>query len=381
MSLLSSSSSPFQLLEINLISAQQLAPVAKGIRAYAVAWLHPDRKLSTRLDQNGDVDPTWNEKFLFRVDDEFLNAQNSLLMVEIYASAWLKDILIGTVAVNVNNVLPPSARSTNRKPKSHYITLQVRRPSGRPQGILNIGVSLLDSSMRSMPLCSELSASAVGYEDHMTVDKQKNHPNYHEDENEMNHKNLPKDSKLVILQRSQSEKGEFEFYPMKPEAASTCNSSVVNGASQVGVPQKGIVNANGSLCSDVGPSPSVVAAAIAKGIYPISYPVPQPNRTGGSVIYEWSENNSTERMKTRLERWRTELPPVYDHLTKSTPKRVGQTPRRRRSRSGLFSCFGTAYGCEFAITCGGGNQKKKHNGGSKAHLTASELTYDESSYL
>lgn len=44
---------------------------------------------------------------------------------------------------------------------------QVRRPSGRPQGILNIGVALLDSSMRSMPLYTQPAMSAVGYRDLM----------------------------------------------------------------------------------------------------------------------------------------------------------------------------------------------------------------------
>lgn len=44
---------------------------------------------------------------------------------------------------------------------------QIRRPSGRPQGILNIGVALLDSSMRSMPLYTQPAMSAVGYHDLM----------------------------------------------------------------------------------------------------------------------------------------------------------------------------------------------------------------------
>lgn len=43
----------------------------------------------------------------------------------------------------------------------------MRRQSGRPQGILNIGVSLLDGSMRSMPLYNNIAASAVGYQDLM----------------------------------------------------------------------------------------------------------------------------------------------------------------------------------------------------------------------
>ncbi|CAH9087784.1 unnamed protein product, partial [Cuscuta europaea] len=51
-----------------------------------------------------------------------------------------------------------------------FVALQVRRPSGRPQGILNIGVALLDSSMRSMPLYRQMSMSAVGFRDLLTDD-------------------------------------------------------------------------------------------------------------------------------------------------------------------------------------------------------------------
>lgn len=112
-------------------------------------------------------------------------------MVEIYASAWLRDILIGTVAVQVNNLLP---RSGNRKSKIRFVALQVRRPSGRPQGILNIGINLVDATMRSMPMYSELSSSSIEYDD---IRNPKKH-----NQNE----NCNYDSKMMTLQRSQSEK-------------------------------------------------------------------------------------------------------------------------------------------------------------------------------
>ncbi|XP_027364558.1 uncharacterized protein LOC113871658 [Abrus precatorius] len=374
--------SPFQLLEINLISAQDLAPVSKSIKAYAVAWLSPERKLATQIDPDGHNNPTWNEKFVFRVDDEFLNADDSTIMIEIYASAWLRDVLIGTVGVLVANLLP---RSTNRKSKVRFIALQVRRPSGRPQGILNIGVNLVDPTMRSMPMYSELSASAVGDWDIMDPKKDKlpNHDN-----------NNPNDSdfKLLTLQRSQSEKNDSTIndYTYNPKQTGYGgNADDYPGDSELGMPitKKGaIMNANGSLCSDVGPSPSVVAAAIAKGLYPL--PLPAPRRAGNSLFDGWPEKEGgAEGLNTKIDRWRSmELPAVYDHLgqnqrkvTMHTPKDKGEKQRRgNRGNGGLFSCFGTAMGCEFSITCGGGNRKKRYDG-SKAHLTAaSELTYDES---
>ncbi|TKY51823.1 Signal transducer and activator of transcription 2 [Spatholobus suberectus] len=156
---------PFQLLELNVISAQDLAGVGRNMRTYAVSWVHPDRKLSTRVDTQGHTNPTWNDKFVFRVDEEFLCSDTSAIMVEIYALHWFKDIHVGTVRVLVGNLAPPPSRPfhNNRAPLGmRFVALQVRRPSGRPQGILNIGFTVLDSSMRSMPLYTH-NASAVGY--------------------------------------------------------------------------------------------------------------------------------------------------------------------------------------------------------------------------
>ncbi|XP_061356786.1 uncharacterized protein LOC133301181 [Gastrolobium bilobum] len=156
---------PFQLLELNVISAQDLASVGRNMKTYAVAWVHPDRKLSTRVDTQGHTNPTWNDKFVFRVDEEFLYSDTSAIMIEIYALHWFKDVHVGTVRVLVGNLIPPPARPfhNNRAPVGmRFVALQVRRPSGRPQGILNIGVAVLDSSMRSMPLYA-LNSSAVGY--------------------------------------------------------------------------------------------------------------------------------------------------------------------------------------------------------------------------
>ncbi|GAU23809.1 hypothetical protein TSUD_27180 [Trifolium subterraneum] len=132
------------------------------MRTYAVAWVHPDRKLSTRVDTQGHTNPTWNDKFVFRVDENFLYNDTSAIMIEIYALHWFKDIHVGTIRVLVGNLIPPP--SGDRAPLGmRFVALQVRRPSGRPQGILNIGFTVLDSSMRSMPLYTH-NASAVGYQ-------------------------------------------------------------------------------------------------------------------------------------------------------------------------------------------------------------------------
>ncbi|KAL6548270.1 hypothetical protein OROGR_008691 [Orobanche gracilis] len=206
---------PFQLLEINIISAQDLELVSKKMRTYATAWIHPNRKLSSCVDTEGKNNPTWNDKFVFRVDEEFLRRDTSAVMIEIYAVHWLRDVLVGTVRVLVGNLIPPPSRSHGPHGQHYsgmrFVALQVRRPSGRPQGILNIGVALLDSSMRSMPLYRQLSMSAVGFRDLMDDPLSFQHikRNENSNTNTNNNNNNQVSNVKPILRRTKSERSEL----------------------------------------------------------------------------------------------------------------------------------------------------------------------------
>ncbi|WCJ43763.1 Calcium-dependent lipid-binding (CaLB domain) family protein [Euphorbia peplus] len=362
---------PFQLLEINVISAQDLAPVSKSMRTYAIVWVHSERKLTTRIDQTGNTNPQWNEKFVFRVDDTFLNSDTSAIMIEIYAAAWLRDVQIGSVRVLISNLFP-SAPTNNSKMR--FVALQIRRPSGRPQGILNMGVQLLDSTMRSMPLYTELSASAVGFND--LIDAKANTKHTMEE-------------KTAQLRRTRSEHTDLNS---ADEFGVKGNNGLGGGLS--GMPRCSAVNAgsllssytmdtrssrekekererdycpidNGrpSMVSELGPSASVVAAAIAKGLIktPANAPTPPQKSDGSSILEDWTESDSAEGLRTKLERWRTELPPIYDSDAKKMKSRSRRSKLRRgrsTSNPGLFTCFGNVFGCEISISCGGGSSRK-----------------------
>ncbi|KAL1206156.1 Protein SRC2 [Cardamine amara subsp. amara] len=164
----------FQFLELNIISAQDLAPVSRKMKTYAVAWVHSERKLTTRVGYTGGTNPTWNDKFVFRVNEDFLYADTSAVVIEIYTLHWFRDVHVGTIRILISNLIPPNRRPGYRTndeyrrtppPGMRFVALQVRRPSGRPQGILSIGVGILDGSMRSMPLYTNMDSSAVGYRD------------------------------------------------------------------------------------------------------------------------------------------------------------------------------------------------------------------------
>ncbi|XWS53741.1 hypothetical protein CRYUN_Cryun10bG0026600 [Craigia yunnanensis] len=457
-----------------MISAQDLKPVCRRkMRTYAVAWVHQERKLSTRIDTQGHNNPTWNDKFVFRVDDEFIYRDTSAVMIEIYAVHWFRDIHVGTVRAIVGNLIPPISGPRHRQGVQlgmSFVALQVRRPSGRPQGILNIGVALLDSSMRSMPLYLQMGSSAVGYrhlmgeEDPFQSSNINAPPSRTTKSNNNNHQLLLNGLVKPQLRRTKSDSSSiFEsdlrprrsfkgssiinggsmvngsvvygggsmvngseigknIYRINSRGSSMVNytfeksnkkgksSSIINGSDDPGRkdpeikelskktekvtngPKNGLKTPPGKSPSglrfngldygapnkmggptiwndsELGPSPSEVAAAVAKNTY-----LNRLDETESSLVGGWSLDESIEGLRSKLERWRTELPPVYDrggeissYMNSGIPTTTKKTrhARRHTDNGGLFSCFGNICGCEISITCGPGGAappRKKGN--------------------
>lgn len=363
-----------RLLELNLLSARDLATVSKSMKTFAVAWIDQDRKLETRTDQTGQNNPAWNEKFAFRVDDDFLIGESSTITIEIRALTRRGNVvLVGTVSVLVASLFPRSTTSSQKRSfsKMRFLTLQIRRPSGRPQGVLDVGVALLDGTRRSMPLSSDVSASGYGTADMIDTRSDK----------ERRRKSLPN---MIKLRRSKSDRSISESYLLKPTNGSLISCSDLRKGKE-------------SPCSDVGPSPSVVAAAIAIGRYPAKAKdsrAAADEMAESSILEDWTEeDDSVEGLKTKIERWRSEIHPLYqsqykknmsyhrENYNQSTHRRNEPAKKElRRGGSGLFSCFGNAYGCEFSITCGGGSSRRKSrlDGGDEVvHLSLSEIHYND----
>ncbi|KAL5729288.1 hypothetical protein ACHQM5_002262 [Ranunculus cassubicifolius] len=151
------------LLEINLISAQGLKPpkdhnINRRFQIYAVAWVDSSSKLRTRVDRIGGVNPTWNDKFIFRVTNDFISSETSAVTVEIYSIGILKDCLIGTSRFFIGTCLPAGIGSPARG-----FGFGVRRPSGKIQGVLNIGSVVINPTAISLLNV----VSAAGYRDLM----------------------------------------------------------------------------------------------------------------------------------------------------------------------------------------------------------------------
>ncbi|WVZ73121.1 hypothetical protein U9M48_021468 [Paspalum notatum var. saurae] len=141
-------SSPSHLLEVTVISAQDLhrRRLSGRVRAYAVAWADPAHKLRTAVDRAGGAAPTWNDRFLFRVDDGFLRSDTAAVTVEVRGARGLgqlgADSVLGLTRIVVSTFVRPG-RGGGRQ----VAALQLRRPrSLRPQGIVNVAVALLDAA-------------------------------------------------------------------------------------------------------------------------------------------------------------------------------------------------------------------------------------------
>lgn len=149
------------LLEIVLISAQNLKPPSANLRrlqTYAVVCIDPSRKLRTRVDRLGAENPSWNDKFIFRVSDDFLSSETSSFSVDIFAVGVLKDALLGSVRFLLSN-----CASLHSIGIPSFVAVQVRRNSGRFHGVLNIGTMVIDA--RSELGFSLAGVSAIGYRD------------------------------------------------------------------------------------------------------------------------------------------------------------------------------------------------------------------------
>ncbi|XP_048533996.1 uncharacterized protein LOC125527470 [Triticum urartu] len=150
--------SPLHLLEVTVISAQDLHRrhrLSHRVRAYAVAWIDGTRKLRTEVDLAGGADPTWNDRFLFRVDAGFLKSETAAVVVEVRATRRFgSDVVLGRTGIVVSTFVRVHSSRLTAAPAvavaptgRQVAALQLRRPrSLRPQGVLNVAVTLLGAA-------------------------------------------------------------------------------------------------------------------------------------------------------------------------------------------------------------------------------------------
>lgn len=333
---------PSQLLEISLISAQDLAPIYKSMQTYAVAWINAaGRKHTTQTDHKGNKNPTWDEKFTFPIDSQ---SEDAILTVEIYTVSWIRDVLVGMVKAPVADLINPLARTRqNRAGYTRFVALQVLRSSGDPQGILNMGIALVESTMRSTAAAQSMhkAKSEIRLDDDVDDNKK-----------ELNEKiNLWRS----MSTGSSSQVTNNEEFPVK--LGSVCNGS--------------------EICSDIGPSASIVAMEIAKKHFP-EHPNPRQadhhqGDTGSSILEDLTIEDARAKGYGQVaSRWR-KVAAQYDHRgddhgddSELLWDAKGRRRHPRRSSDGsLLSCL--VFGMEFTIVCGG----SKNGRGNKSSYSSS----------
>ncbi|GER51311.1 calcium-dependent lipid-binding family protein [Striga asiatica] len=321
-----SSSSSLKLLELNIMSAHDLPPVSKMLRTFAVAYISPDHKLTTRIDHTGHTSPTWNYKVAFHVDDLLLKSESSAVTIEIYNLAWLRDLPIGTCHLMIN--------SLSKNPGFRRVDLRVCRPSGHLQGTLHVGVQLV------APPREEFGVTVKGQEqeEEEEEDEEQQQQYLHLQEQDNMNPRLAEDTSI-----SRTTSGPGSEPEMRTLAATS---------------------AGGSFYSVMRPLPSEVAADLKRGLYSAEW-----NDYGSSVFEGWTEkgDKSNEELKVgpTEDRWPVVEDPIVCLAAPPDNKRfVGGRQYRKRVRTenkkrGLFSCFGNAYGFQFSIFCGSKPLKKK----------------------
>ncbi|KAI3764387.1 hypothetical protein L2E82_14394 [Cichorium intybus] len=138
-----------RILEINLISAQglKIPPSTKRrTHTYAIAWVDPTVKLRSSLDRVGGDNPTWNEKFIFRVSPDFIYGDTSAVQFEIYACGYIRNYLIGHVRYLLSSSSLTSSKTGAVIGTPAFSAVHIRRPSGRVHGVLNIAATVYESS-------------------------------------------------------------------------------------------------------------------------------------------------------------------------------------------------------------------------------------------
>ncbi|KAJ4705925.1 C2 domain protein [Melia azedarach] len=134
-------------VEVNITSAKDLKNVNwryGPIKPYVVVWVDPNKKCSTKVDEEGDTSSYWGEKLVIplpRPVDE-----DTTLFIDIVHAGDEEETkkLIGSAKLKLKDVLNDVGLDERAS-----LTLKLKRPSGRPHGKVDVKVTIREP--RSAP--------------------------------------------------------------------------------------------------------------------------------------------------------------------------------------------------------------------------------------
>jgi hypothetical protein len=139
-----------RIMETTLISARDLKNTSmfSKTKAFAVAWISNKQKCRqwTAVDKDNGTDPTWNQVMNFILDEADLHQGRLLLEIVIYRNGTFGDKEIGRVSIPLNEFLKPAGGKKGGSTSAQFASYQVRKPSGKPKGVLNLSVKFAEKA-------------------------------------------------------------------------------------------------------------------------------------------------------------------------------------------------------------------------------------------
>ncbi|PKA58797.1 hypothetical protein AXF42_Ash000890 [Apostasia shenzhenica] len=137
-------------LELTIRSARDLKNVNwrnGDLRSYAVAWVDPSAKCSTKVDVDNDTNPVWDEKLTIPLPPS-LSLRDATLFIDVVHANAGEDTkpLIGSARLSLNEVVDEAGIGVKLDK-----TLKLKRPSGRPHGKLDVRVAVKEPARYYAP--------------------------------------------------------------------------------------------------------------------------------------------------------------------------------------------------------------------------------------
>lgn len=136
-------------VQVTVSSAKDLKNVNwrhGDLKPYAVVWVDPAAKCSTRVDDRNDTHPVWDEKLTIPLHDR--RVEDSTLCIDIVHAEAHDDTkpLIGSARIPLEEIVDEAGLG-----EKCYRSLNLKRPSGRPQGKLQLEIVVREPRYSAPP--------------------------------------------------------------------------------------------------------------------------------------------------------------------------------------------------------------------------------------
>ena len=113
------------------------------LHPYAVLWIDDGPKCSTRVDLDNGEDPVWDDKLLVPVPPSVTRLEDAVLCIDVVHADAAEGVkpLVGSARLPLRDVLD-DAGIGGKVSRS----LRLKRPSGRPQGRLEVRVAVREAA-------------------------------------------------------------------------------------------------------------------------------------------------------------------------------------------------------------------------------------------